>query len=221
MSAERWIEVDHYFEERLVTGEAALEEALAANAAAGLPKIDVSATQGKFLRMLAQIQGARRILEVGTLGGYSTIWLAGGLPPDGRLVTLELVPKHAEVARKNIDRAGYSSVVDVRVGSALELLDGLVAEGGISFDLTFIDADKVTTPDYFDRAVWLSKSGSIIVVDNVVRDGAIIEQRSSDANVRGMQRFLESLAADERVTATALQTVGNKGYDGFVIALVA
>jgi predicted O-methyltransferase YrrM len=220
MNAERWSEVDRFFEERLVAGEPSLDAALTANAEAGLPKIDVSATQGKFLRMLARVHGARRILEIGTLGGYSTIWLAGSLPSGGRVTTLELVPKHAEVARQNIERAGYGDLVDVRVGSALELLDELVSEGVEPFDLTFIDADKVGTPDYFDRAVRLSKTGSVIVVDNVVRDGAIVEQGNQDASVRGMQRFVEALATDERVTATALQTVGNKGYDGFVLALV-
>ena len=215
-----WSEVDRYFDDRIVAAEPALEGSLAANAAAGLPRIDVSATQGKFLRLLARVKGATSILEVGTLGGYSTIWLAGALPPSGRLVTLEIDARHAEVAAANIERAGYSSLVDIRVGPARDSLEALASENGPPFDFVFIDADKVNTPVYFDRAVELSEPGSVIVVDNVVRGGALIEPRE-DPNALAMQRFVDSLAGDERVDTTALQTVGNKGYDGFVLALVS
>jgi predicted O-methyltransferase YrrM len=216
MSQELWTAVDEYFTGLLAPSDAAIQEALRASADAGMPAIAVSAAQGKLLMLLAQALGARRILEIGTLGGYSTIWLARGLPGDGRLITLEADPKHAEVARSNIARAGLSDVVEVRLGKALETLPGV--EG--PFDFIFIDADKVNYPEYFSWAVKLSRAGSLIVADNVVRKGAVIDVESNDANVQGVRRFNELVAADKRVRATVIQTVGCKGYDGFAIARV-
>jgi predicted O-methyltransferase YrrM len=198
----------------------ALDAALDASVAAGLPAINVSPNQGKLLQLLARMLGARTILEVGTLGGYSTIWLARALPADGRLVTLESDPKHAEVARANIARAGLSGIVDLRVGLAIETLPKLAAEGIGPFDLIFIDADKVSTADYFAWALRLSRRGSLIIVDNVVRKGAVVDAASEDAKVQGIRRFNDVLAAEPRVSATVIQTVGVKGYDGFAIALV-
>lgn len=220
MTPELWTRVDGYLAELLAPSDAALEAALAANRAAGLPAIDVSAPQGKLLHLLARLQGARNILEIGTLGGYSTIWLARALTAGGRVITLEADPVHAETARANIARAGLAAVVDVRVGPALETLPKLEAERRGPFDVTFIDADKPSTPDYFTWALKLSRRNSIIIVDNVVRDGAVIDGASSEAGVKGMRRFFEMMAAEPRVTATAIQTVGSKGYDGFAIALV-
>lgn len=220
MTLELWTAVDRYLAELLAPSDAALEAALAANRAAGLPAIDVSPPQGKLLYLLARLQGARNILEIGTLGGYSTIWLARALTAGGRLITLEADPVHAETARANITRAGLAAVVDVRIGPALETLPKLEAEGRGPFDVTFIDADKPSTPDYFTWALKLSRRNSIIIVDNVMRDGAVIDGASSDPGVRGMRRFFEMLAAEPRVSATAIQTVGSKGYDGFAIALV-
>ncbi len=220
MSRELWADVDRYFTELLVSPDPALDAALAASATAGLPAINVAPNQGKLLQLLARVQGARRILEIGTLGGYSTIWLAKALPSDGRLVTLEAVPKHAEVARANLARAGLDAIVDVRVGPALETLPQLAAEGGDPFDLTFIDADKEHNPDYFQWALQLSRPGSLIVVDNVVRGGDVIDAGSDSPDVQGVRRFNDLLAAESRVDATAIQTVGSKGYDGFAIALV-
>lgn len=220
MNQERWTAVDGFITDLVAAHDPALEAALADSAAAGLPAISVSPNQGKFLHLLARIRGARSILEVGTLGGYSTIWLARALPEGGRLVTLESEPKHAEVARANIERAGLSGVVDVRLGRALETLPKLAAEGAGPFDFVFIDADKVSTPEYFDWALELTRPGSVIVVDNVVRKGAIVDAGSDDPNVQGVRRFYEKLAAEPRVSATAIQTVGSKGYDGFSLALV-
>jgi predicted O-methyltransferase YrrM len=216
MNQELWTAVDRYVTDLLVPSDTALEAALQASADAGLPAIAVSPNQGKLLMIMAQMIGARRILEIGTLGGYSTIWLARGLAPGGRLITLEADPKHAGVARANIARAGLGDVVEVRVGKALDTLPLL--EG--PFDLIFIDADKVTYPEYLSWAVKLSRSGSVIIADNVVRKGAVIEADSTDANVQGVRRFNEILAADKRVSATAIQTVGSKGYDGFTVARV-
>lgn len=196
--------------------DAALEAALAASDAAGLPAINVSPAHGKFLFLLARLVNARRILEVGTLGGYSTIWLARGLATGGRLVTLEAVQKHAEVARKNIAKAALASVVEVRVGQALDTLPGI--EGPI--DLAFIDADKQNNAEYFRWALKLSRPGSVIVVDNVVRDGKVIDERSRDASVLGVRKLNEMLGKEKRVSVTAIQTVGIKGYDGFAVALV-
>ncbi|WP_437759334.1 O-methyltransferase [Sorangium sp. So ce1389] len=220
MSQERWSAVDRYITDLLVPSDAALDAALGASAAADLPPINVAPNQGKLLHLLARIQGARSILEIGTLGGYSTIWLARALPAGGRLVTLELDPKHAEVARANIARAGLADVVELRLGRALDTLPALAAEGRGPFDFIFIDADKPSNPDYFAWALRLSRRGSVIVVDNVVRKGAVADPESADPNVQGVQRLNELLAAEPRVSATAVQTVGSKGYDGFAIALV-
>jgi len=220
MPPEPWTEVDRYFNDLLIPPDPALDAALAASAAAGLPAIAVTPTQGKLLQLLARALGARRILEVGTLGGYSTIWLARALAPGGRLVTLELEARHAEVARANFVRAGVADRIDLRVGPALETLPQLAGERGGPFDLLFIDADKVNTPAYFQWALKLSRRGSLILVDNVARKGAVVEAGSDDPAVQGMRRFFEALAAEPRVSATALQTVGSKGYDGFALALV-
>jgi predicted O-methyltransferase YrrM len=222
----RWAAVDAYLGGLLLPRDEALEAALESSAAAGLPAIAVSPAQGKLLHLLARIHGARRVLEIGTLGGYSTIWLARALPPGGRVVTLELSPAYAELARANVARAGLADVVDIRVGPALETLPRLAEErategaGAAPFDLVFIDADKPSTAEYFDWAIRLARRGGVIVVDNVVRDGAVADPASEDAAVQGMRRFAERAAADPRVTATAVQTVGSKGYDGFVLALV-
>jgi predicted O-methyltransferase YrrM len=220
MNQETWTAVDHYITGLLEPHDSALDAALAASAAAGLPSINVTPTQGKLLQLLARIQGARNILEIGTLGGYSTIWLARALPSDGRLITLEFDPQHAEVARANLARAGLTGVVDLRVGRALDTLPLIATEGRGPFDLIFIDADKPGTADYFTWALKLSRRGSLIIVDNVVRKGAVIDEASDDPNVRGMRRFFDVLAAERRVSATVLQTVGSKGYDGFALALV-
>jgi predicted O-methyltransferase YrrM len=217
LTAETWTAVDDYITNALLPADAALDGAQEASRAAGLPPISVSAAQGKFLHLLARIQGAQRILEIGTLGGYSTIWLARALPPGGRVVTLEFDPKHADVARANIARAGVSEAVDIRVGRAIDTLPTLA--GGAPFDLVFIDADKPSTTDYFEWALKLSRKGSVIVVDNVVRSGRLVDA-SGDADVQGMRKFMAALAAERRVSATAVQTVGVKGYDGFAIAVV-
>ena len=220
MSQEQWTAVDRYLTDLLVPPDPALEAALQASAAAGLPPINVSPNQGKLLHLLARLQGARSVLEIGTLGGYSTIWLARALPAGGRLVTLESDARHAEVARANIARAGLSDVVELRLGPALETLPRLTAEGRGPFDLIFIDADKPSYPDYLAWALRLSRRGSLIVADNVVRNGAVLDPASDDPRVQGARRFNEALAAEPRVSATAIQTVGSKGYDGFAIALV-
>lgn len=220
MTEEQWAAVDGYFADLLVGDDPALAAALAASEAAGLPPIGVSPTQGKLLGLLARLGGARSILEIGTLGGYSTIWLGRALPADGRLVTLEAEPRHAEVARANIARAGLAGVVELRVGPALETLPRLAAEGGGPFDLVFVDADKPSTPEYVRWALELSRVGGVIVVDNVVRGGAVADTARDDPGVRGVRRALEMMAAEPRLSATAIQTVGAKGYDGFAIALV-
>lgn len=217
---EQWAKVDEYIDKTVVQSDDALTSALEACATAGLPPISVSPSQGKLLQLLAQIHGARTILEVGTLGGYSTIWLARALPPDGRLITLELDPKHTEVAKKNIARAGLSDLVEFRVGPALELLPQLAKERRGPLDLIFIDADKASTPDYFAWALKLSRPGSVIITDNVVRGGVLADRTSADPSVRGMRRFTEMLGVESRVAATVIQTVGMKGYDGFAIARV-
>jgi predicted O-methyltransferase YrrM len=218
MNDVRWQAVEDFISGHLVEEDAALIEAQTASAAAGLPDIAVSATQGKLLKLLAQTLAARKILEIGTLGGYSSIWLARGLVPEGRLITLEVDPAHADVARRNLDRAGLGGRVEVRLGPALETLPGLVQVG--PFDLIFIDADKQNNADYFKWAVRLSRSGSLIVVDNVVRGGKVADADSSEPMVLGTRRLFAALAADQSVEATALQTVGPKGYDGFVVARV-
>jgi predicted O-methyltransferase YrrM len=220
MTAELWDRVDSYLSERLVGHDPALEAVLEASAAGGLPDIQVTPTQGKLLQLLVRITGARRVLEVGTLGGYSTIWMARGLPADGRLVTLEVDPHHAEVARANFRTAGVADIVDLRLGPALETLPLLGSEGAGPFDLVFVDADKPSNPEYFRWAVRLGRPGTVIVVDNVVRQGAVADAGSDDASVRGTRELFDTLAADGRVSATAIQTVGSKGYDGFALALV-
>lgn len=220
MSQEQWTAVDCYITDLLVPPDPVLDAALQACAAADLPPHNVSPNQGKLLQLLARVQGARTILEIGTLGAYSTIWLARALPADGRLVTLEADPKHAEVARTNIARANLTEVVDLRLGRALDTLPQLAAEGSGPFDLIFIDADKPSNPDYFAWALKLSRHGSVIVADNVVRNGAVVDAASNDPSVQGVRRFNELLAESPHVSATAIQTVGSKGYDGFAIAIV-
>jgi len=220
MNQEQWSRVDRYFVDLLVRPDPMFEAALKASDAAGLPQIQVAPNQGKFLMLLAQAQGARRILEIGTLGGYSTIWLARALPSDGRLVTLEAVPTHATVARSNIERAGFAKVVEVRLGRALETLPQLAAEGLGAFDFIFLDADKRAYPEYLEWCIKLSRPGTMIVADNVVRAGAVVDSASRDADVRGVRLFLERLSTDPRVSATAIQTVGSKGYDGIALAVV-
>ncbi|HUA37058.1 MAG TPA: O-methyltransferase [Candidatus Sulfopaludibacter sp.] len=220
MNQETWTAVDQYITDLLEPSDAVLDAALAASAAAGLPAINVSPSQGKLLQILAKIRGARNILEIGTLGGYSTIWLARALPTGGRLITLEFDPKHAEVARANFARARLAGVVELRVGRALDILPQLAAEGRGPFDLIFIDADKQGTVDYFAWSLKLSRRGSLIIVDNVVRKGALVNAENDDPRVHGMRRFCEALAAEKRVSATVLQTVGSKGYDGFALAVV-
>jgi predicted O-methyltransferase YrrM len=220
----RWSDVDRYITDRLLADDPVLDAALKDSAAAGLPQIAVSPPQGKLLQLLARIHGARTILELGTLGGYSTIWLGRALPPDGRLVTMEAEHSYAEVAQANIAGAGLGEIVEVRVGPALETLPALAAENPNPFDLVFIDADKKSTPEYFTWALRLCRPGSLIIVDNVIRDGALIDAGSDDPSVQGNRRFHELLADDragaQRVSATTIQTVGSKGYDGFTLALV-
>ena len=220
MSEALWFDVDHYICEVLVEKDPVLADALKASDAAGLPAISVSPNQGKLLHLLARSISARNILEIGTLGGYSTIWLGRALPADGRLISLEANEKHAGVARANIAKAGLADKVDVRLGRAFETLPLLAAEGQGPFDLTFIDADKQSNPDYFQWALSLSRRGSLIIIDNVVREGAVIDAASRDPDVIGVRRLNEIMAAEPRVCATAMQTVGSKGYDGFAIALV-
>jgi predicted O-methyltransferase YrrM len=220
MSQDTWTAVDTYLAGELVGADPALDAATEASNAAGLPAIAVSPVQGKFLAVLAGAVGARRVLEIGTLGGYSTIWLARALAPGGRLISLELDPKHAEVARANLQRAGVAGAVEVRVGPAIEALPRLAAEGGPPFDFVFIDADKQSSTEYFDWAVRLARPGALVVVDNVVRKGAVADAHSSDERVLGMRRLFQHVHGDGRVQATALQTVGSKGYDGFLLARV-
>jgi predicted O-methyltransferase YrrM len=216
MNQEQWTAIDCYITDLFVPADPALEVALRDSEAAGLPAHHVAPNQGKLLMLLAQIQGARRILEIGTLGGYSTIWLARALPPDGLLVTLEANPKYAELAQANIARAGLADKVELRLGRALDSLPQLSG----MFDLIFIDADKPNNPEYLDWALKLSRLGSLIIGDNVVRDGAVIDATSTDPSVQGIRRFHEQMAADPRLSVTAIQTVGSKGYDGFTLARV-
>ena len=220
MTEALWTAVDQYITDMLVPRDPALDAALEASDAAGLPSIQVTPNQGKLLHLLALLQGARRILEIGTLGGYSTIWLARALPDDGLLITIEADPRHAEVARANISRAGLADLVDLRVGRALETLPGIAAEGGGAFDLVFIDADKRSIPEYFRFARKLSQRGSLIIVDNVIRDGRVIDAKSHDPDIQGIRRFNRMLATEPGICATAIQTVGAKGHDGFAIVLV-
>lgn len=220
MTQELWTAVDEYLSGELVPHDPILDAVLEASTAAGLPAINVAPNQGKLLYLLARMNGARSILEIGTLGGYSTIWLARALPAGGRLITLESDPKHAEVARANIERAGFSDMIDLRVGKALDTLPELVAQSSGPFDLIFIDADKPNIPEYFRRALELSHVGTVIIVDNVIRDGAVIDETSIDPSVRGVRRLYDLIGSSPRVTATAIQTVGAKGYDGFAMVLV-
>lgn len=220
MSNQVWDAVDGYYADLLLGSDPALEAILQASEAAGLPAIQVSPLQGKLLQLLVQMQGARKVLEVGTLGGYSALWLARGLSQGGRLVTLELSPKHAEVARANLARAGVGDRVEVRQGNAEDSLAQLIRERSGPFDLIFIDADKPGYTRYFELALQLSRPGTVIVADNVVRDGAVVEPSHPDERVQGVRRFADRVAAEKRVSATAIQTVGSKGYDGFLLARV-
>ncbi|MFF9482200.1 O-methyltransferase [Streptomyces sp. NPDC014733] len=220
MSEHQWNAVESYFAPLLAPHDAALDAALRASDAAGLPPIAVSPTEGKLLHLLAQTQGARRILELGTLGGYSTIWLGRALPADGRLISLEADVAHAEVARANLDRAGLSGVAEVRVGPALDSLAALADDGAEPFDLVFIDADKPNNPHYLEWALRLTRPGSLIICDNVVRGGKVADPAAPEPAIRGTRRCLEMMAADPRLSATAIQTVGSKGYDGFALARV-
>jgi len=220
MNLEQWTAVDRFFTDVLSPADAALEAAQRASEAAGLPAIAVSPAQGALLHVLARALGARSILEIGTLGGYSAIWLARALPADGRLVTLEAEPRHADVARANLARAGLADRVDLRLGPALAALAQLAAEGAGPFDLVFIDADKQSIPEYWEWALRLARPGTLIVVDNVVRRGAVVEADSEDPSVQGVRRFRERVAGEARVRASVVQTVGAKGWDGFVMAVV-
>jgi predicted O-methyltransferase YrrM len=213
-----WTAVDDYFGNLLAPTDAQLDAALAANREAGLPAIDVSRLQGKFLNVLVQITQPRRVLEIGLLGGYSTIWLARALPEGGRIISLEFSPLHAEVARKNLANAGLLDRVDIRVGAALDTLPTL--QSSAPFDLIFIDADKPSNPHYLEWALKLARPGTVIVVDNVVRDGKVADPASPDEDIKGTRRMTELMAAEPRLTATVMQNVGVKGYDGFAIAVV-
>ena len=219
MDQDLWTSVDRYIE-KLLPPDQQLAEALKANTRAKLPSIDVSPTQGKLLHLLARMQGAKRILEVGTLGGYSTICLARALPPDGILITLELDPKHAEAAAANIHRAGLSPLVDLRVGPALDSLAQLHSESAASFDLIFLDADKPNNPAYLDWAIRLSRPGTVIIGDNVIHEGEILDSNNTDPRVIGTRLFLEKLGSHPRLDTTVIQTVGSKGHDGFAMAIV-
>jgi predicted O-methyltransferase YrrM len=220
MTEDQWTAVDHYFDALFAPPDAALDAALKATSDAGMPLINVAANQGKLLQLLVRMVGAHNILEIGTLGGYSAIWMARALPPDGRLITLEVNPAHANIARANIARAGLADKVEVRLGSAHESLPQLAEQGAGPFELIFIDADKASTPAYLTWALRLTRPGSLILIDNVVRNGAVADAATTDADVRGIQQGLAMLAKEPRVSATALQTVGVKGYDGLAIALV-
>lgn len=220
MTEDRWGVVDNYIGDLLVLSDSSLESALADSAAAGLPAINVAPNQGRLLELLATMIGARRILEVGTLGGYSTIWLARSLPDDGKLISLELDTHHAEVARRNIARADLASVVEIRVGPASESLRDMISSRSEPFDLVFLDADKEGYPEYFGQVMHLVGPGSVIVADNVVRDGQVVDDASADPRVRAIRTFLELVAEERRVRATVVQTVGTKGYDGFALIYV-
>jgi predicted O-methyltransferase YrrM len=220
MTQQLWTSVDDYITDLFVPFDPVMQEAIATSEAAGLPSISVAPNEGKLLMLFAQLCGARRILEIGTLGGYSTIWLARGMASGGSLITLEASAKHAEIASINIARAGLASVVEVRIGPAGETLPQLAAEGHGPFDLIFIDADKEGYPEYFAWSLKLARTGTLIIADNVIRDGEILDPTSSDARVQGIRRFNQLLANEPRVRATLIQTVGRKGYDGMAIAIV-
>ncbi len=221
MSQERWSAVDAYFGETLIAPDATLDRALVTSREAGLPEIQVARNQGKLLSMLARLNGAKRILEVGTLGGYSTIWLARALPDDGSIVTLELDPKHAATAGLNVAHAGFADRVQIRVGPAANTLAAMVESGEGPFDFVFIDADKPSNPAYLDYAVKLVRPGALIVVDNVVRNGGVADPESTDPGIAGVRAMMDRIAADPRLNATAIQTVGDKGYDGFALIHVS
>jgi len=220
MTKDVWEAVDKYFDEMLIPHDSTLDDALATAAAANLPAIQVSSVQGKLLHLLALIMGARNILEIGTLGGYSTIWMARALPEGGRIITLEADPKHADVARKNFARAGVENKVELRLGKALDTLPQVAAEGRGPFDMFFIDANKSNMPEYFEWSLKLARKGSVIIADNVVREGAVLDAKSKDADIQGIRRFLEMVGKEKRVSGTALQTVSTKNYDGFALVLV-
>jgi predicted O-methyltransferase YrrM len=220
MTQEVWEAVDKYFDKMPIPHDSTLDDALAAAAAAKLPAIQVSSVQGKLLHLLARIMGARNILEIGTLGGYSTIWMARALPEGGRIITLEADPKHAEVARKNFARAGVESKVELRPGKALDTLPKVAADGLGPFDMFFIDANKSNMPEYFEWSLKLARTGSVIIADNVVREGAVLDAKSKDDDIQGIRRFLEMVGKEKRVSGTALQTVSTKNYDGFALVLV-
>ena len=220
MDQKTWDAVDEYFDGALIGADPVLDDALARSDAAGLPQIAVTPSQGRLLNLIARTAGARRILEVGTLGGYSAIWLARALPEDGRLITLEVEPRHAEVARTNLEAAGLSDRAEVRVGRGVDSLAALAEENPEPFDFVFIDADKPSNADYLTWALRLTRPGAVIVIDNVVRAGAVVDADSSNAAVQGVRRVTDLIAGEPRLTATAVQTVGAKGYDGFIMALV-
>ena len=220
MTKDVWEAVDKYFDEMLIPHDSALDDALAAASAENLPAIQVSSVQGKLLHLLARIMSARNILEIGTLGGYSTIWMARALPEGGRIITLEADPKHAEVAQKNFTRAGVENKIELRLGKALDTLPKVAADGRAPFDMFFIDANKSNMPEYFEWSLKLARKGSVIIADNVVREGAVLDARSKDADIQGIRRFLEMVGKEKRVSGTALQTVSTKNYDGFALVLV-
>ena len=220
MTKDVWEAVDNYFGEMLIPQDSTLDDALAAAAAANLPAIQVSSVQGKLLHLMARIISARNILEIGTLGGYSTIWMAQALPEGGRIITLEADPKHAEVAQKNFARAGVENKVELRLGKALDTLPKVAADGRGPFDMFFIDANKSNMPEYFEWSLKLARKGSVIIADNVVREGAVLDGKSKDADIQGIRRFLEMVGKEKRVSGTALQTVSTKNYDGFALVLV-
>jgi predicted O-methyltransferase YrrM len=220
MTTDQWTAVDNYINERLDLTDETMAAVLVANAAAAMRPIDVSPAMGKFLHLLIRMSGAKRILEIGTLGGYSTIWMAQCLPADGVVVTLEIEPHHAEVARANFECARVASRIDLRIGPALETLAQMENENSAPFDLVFIDADKENNPHYLDWAVKLARPGTVIIVDNVVRKGSVLEEASTDPSVVGTRALFDMLKGHPRLTATALQTVGQKDWDGFVMAVV-
>jgi predicted O-methyltransferase YrrM len=217
---EIWKKVDSFFTDALIPADPALDSALDANRQADLPAIDVTPLQGKFLELLIRATGAQRVLELGTLGAYSTIWLARAVGENGKVVTLELDARHAEIAQRNLDNAGIANRVDLRIGPAAKTLEALIARGTEPFDFIFIDADKAGYPDYMQLSLKLSRPGTLIIADNVVRDGQVIDATDPDPNIQGVRRFTELVAAEPRLSATVLQTVGSKGYDGFAIAIV-
>jgi predicted O-methyltransferase YrrM len=217
---ETWKQVDSFFTDALIPADSALDAALTVNREEKLPAIDVTPLQGKFLELMIRATGARRVLEIGTLGAYSTIWLARAVGDNGKVVTLELDPRHAQIAQRNLDNAGVADRVDLRIGPASKTLEALVAETTAPFDFIFIDADKAGYPDYIQWSLKLSRPGTLIIADNVVRDGKVIDPDDPDPNIQGVRRFTDVISADPRLSTTVLQTVGGKGYDGFAIAVV-